>query len=120
MENIIIIAILLILVVIGIRSTKKHFRGEGGCCGGSAPAPKQRKKLNTVIGKKSVTIEGMTCEHCKARVENAINDIDGAVAKINLSKKEAIVSFEKHIDDEAICAAVEKAGYTVLEIRKIV
>lgn len=120
MENIIIIAILLVLVVIGIRSTKKHFRGEGGCCGGSAPAPKQRKKLKNVMGKKSVTIEGMTCEHCKARVENAINAIDGAAGKVNLSKKEAIVSFEKHIDDEAICAAVEKAGYTVIEIRRIV
>ena len=119
MENIIIVAILIVLVIVGIRSTRKHFRGEGGCCGGSSPAPKQNKKLKNVITKKVVTIEGMTCDHCKNRVEKCINDIDGAAAKVNLSKKEAVVSYEKHVDDETICAAIEKAGYTVLEIRKI-
>lgn len=119
MENIIIIALLIVLIIFGINSGKKHFRGEGGCCGGSSPTPKQNKKLKNVTAKKVITIEGMTCEHCKNRVEKCINDIDGAAAKVNLSKKEAVVSYEKHVDDETICAAIEKAGYTVLEIRKI-
>ncbi|MEE1086827.1 MAG: cation transporter [Schaedlerella sp.] len=120
MENIIIIIILLVLVFIGLRSALKHFKGEGGCCGGGAPVPKQNKKLKNVISKKVVVIEGMTCEHCKNWVEKSINSIDGAAAKVNLQKKEAVVSLEKHIDDETICEAVEKAGYSITEIRKIV
>lgn len=43
MEDIIIVAVIVILVLIGIHSSVKHFRGEGGCCGGSAPVKKQRK-----------------------------------------------------------------------------
>ena len=59
MENVIIIGIIVVFIVIGIRSGMKHFKGEGGCCGGSAPAPKQHKKLKNVIAKKTIIIEGM-------------------------------------------------------------
>lgn len=55
--------------------------------------------------------------YCKNRVEKSINDIDGAAAKVNLKKKEAIVSLEKDVSDEQILVAVEKAGYTVVSIR---
>lgn len=55
--------------------------------------------------------------YCKNRVEKSINDIDGAAAKVNLKKKETIVSLEKDVSDEQILAVVEKAGYTVVSIR---
>jgi len=64
-----------------------------------------------------VKIEGMTCENCANRVEWAINDIDGLAAKVNLKKKEAVVSMEKDVADDVIKAAIEKAGYTVTEIK---
>ena len=117
MENVIIIGIIVVFIVIGIRSGMKHFKGEGGCCGGSAPAPKQHKRLKNVIAKKTLVIEGMTCDHCKNWVEKSINDIEGAAAKVNLGKKEAVVSLEKEISDEQLQEAVEKAGYKVVEIR---
>lgn len=118
MENIIILGIITVLVLIGVRSSIKHFRGEGGCCGGSStPVKKQRKKLKNVKAKKTVIVGGMTCEHCRNRVEKCINEIDGAAAKVNLNKKEAVVSMEKEISDEIIRAAIEKAGYEVVEIR---
>lgn len=117
MENIIIIAILVVLIIIGIRSSIKHFKGEGGCCGGGSSVKPKKKKLKNVIGKKTVIIEGMSCEHCKNRVEISINEIEGAAAKVNLGRKEAVVSMEKDISDEQIRAVIEKAGYTVVEIR---
>lgn len=98
------------------RSGSKHLKGEGGCCGGgssSVPAPK--KKLKNVITQKTFFIEGMTCEHCKNRVERSINAIDGAAVKVNLKKKTAVISMEKEINSEEIRAAIEKAGYTVTE-----
>lgn len=117
MKNIIIVLIILVLLMVGIRYTKKHFRGQGGCCGGSAPTQKQNKKLEQIIAKKIVIVEGMTCEHCKNWVEKSVNAIDGAACKVNLKKKEAVVSMEKEIPDEVIKAAISKAGYKVIEIR---
>ena len=45
MVNEIIIAVLLILVFTGIRSGTKHFKGQGGCCGGSSQIQDKKKKL---------------------------------------------------------------------------
>lgn len=113
--DIIIIGMIAVLVVVGIMRSKKSLKG-GGCCGsGSAPIVKE-KKLDNVIGKKTVIIEGMTCDHCKSRVTQAINDMDGASAIVSLNKKEAVVSMEKEISDEQLRETIEKAGYTVVEI----
>ena len=116
MENIIIIGIVVAMIFFGIRSGMKHFRGEGGCCGGSAPVKKQKKKLDKVIAQKVVVVEGMTCEHCKNRVEKCINEIDGAAAKVNLKKGEAVVSLAKDVSDDQIRMVIEKAGYGVVDI----
>ena len=43
MVNEIIIAVLLLLVFTGIRSGTKHFKGQGGCCGGSSQISTKRK-----------------------------------------------------------------------------
>lgn len=116
MENIIIIAILVLLVFNGVRSSLKHFKGKGGCCGGGSE-PTKKKKLKNVVARKTVVIEGMTCEHCKNRVESYIATIDGAAAKVNLKKNEAVVSMEKTVADSQIKEVIEKAGYKVVEIR---
>ena len=70
-----------------------------------------------VIGTKIVRVDGMTCDHCKGWVEKAINEIDGASAKVNLKKKEAVVSMAREVEDSEIIAAVKKVGYRVVEIR---
>lgn len=116
MENIIIIGIIVILILIGINSGMKHFKGQGGCCGGGSDYV-SKKKLKNVVAKKIVIVNGMTCEHCKARVERAINDMEGMVAKVNLKKKEVVVSMENEVSDEMIKNAIEKAGYEVEGIR---
>ena len=61
--------------------------------------------------KKVIAIEGMQCEHCKAKVEKALNGIDGVKAKVNLKKKDAVVSLEKDVADQTLRDAVQKAGY---------
>lgn len=117
MENIIIIGILVVAVIIGVIYTVKHFKGESSCCGGGSSVKVKKKKLKNVIARKILVIEGMTCDHCKDRVERALNDLNGVAGKVNLSKKQAVVSMEKEVSDEALCAVVEKAGYKVVEIR---
>ena len=118
MENLIVAGIIAVLLVFGILSAVKHFKGQGGCCGGDGTVVKaEAKKLDHVIGQKTVIIDGMHCDHCKKWVEESINEIDGAAAVVDLSKKAAIVSMEKEVSDNEIKNAVIKAGYKVIEIR---
>ena len=61
-------------------------------------------------------IEGMTCGHCSARVEKALNAIEGVKATVNLTEKTARVVSEKEISDERLREAVTEQGYSVLSI----
>ena len=70
---------------------------------------------NTV--KKEMLVEGMSCGHCSARVEKALNAIDGVTATVDLDKKTAFIELAKEVPDSALKAAVEDAGYEVAEIR---
>lgn len=117
MADVIILVILFILVIIGIRSCIRHFKGEGGCCGGGSYVKVKRKKLKQVVKQRTIIIEGMTCEHCKARVESSLNVLEGVSAKVNLKKKTAFVSMEKEVSDELLKKTVKNAGYEVVEIR---
>lgn len=117
MENIIIIAIIAVVAVVGVIYTVKHFKGESSCCGGGSSVKAKKKKLKNVIARKTMVIEGMTCDHCKNRVERVLNELDGVAGKVNLSKKQALVSMEREVSDEELRAVVEKAGYKVVEIR---
>lgn len=116
MDNVVIIGVVVILLVVGGRSTIKHMKGEGACCGGGSTVKPKKKKLTQVVQKKIVKIDGMHCEQCSNRVVRSLNELDGVAAKVNLGKKEAVVSCEKEVSDEVIREAIEALGYEVLEI----
>ena len=118
MTDYIIIAVVVFIAALGIRSTVKHFKGQGGCCGGGDYKPKQ-KKLSDVRYRKVFTVEGMHCEHCKNRVEEIINDMKGVAGKVDLKKGELTVSYAEDVEDTLITARIEKAGYTVTGCRSI-
>ncbi len=66
--------------------------------------------------KKVMKIEGMSCGHCQARVEKALNEIGGVSAKVNLGKKEAVIEYASDIKDDVFVNAVTEAGYEVVSI----
>lgn len=112
MENYVIILILAVISVIAVRSAMKHFKGQGGCCGGGDYKPK-KKKLSRIFYKKTFKIGGMHCQHCKNRVEEAVNDIKGVAGTVYLKKGELVVSYAEEVEDKEIIAKIVKAGYTV-------
>lgn len=117
MENVIIIAILLVVIVLALLRSRKHFKG-GGCCGSGSNTIRTHKELNAPkIGEKVLTVEGMHCENCQARVENVLNRLDGVVCKVNLKKKTATVSYSAEVSDALLKETVEKLGYQVVDIR---
>lgn len=113
MENVIIVAVVVVVVALGIGSAVKHFKGEGGCCGGGGYKPR-KKKLSNVLFEKTFTVKGMHCENCKNRVEEVVNDIKGVAGKVDLKKETLTVSYAEEVSDDLIKARIQRAGYTVI------
>lgn len=111
-----ILAIVVVVVFLGIRSSVKHFARKGGCYGSSDYKPK-KKKLPKVLYQKTFQVEDMHCEQCKRRVEEAVNDISGVAGVVHLKKGELTVSYETDVEDEVIMAKLEKRGYRVVGVK---
>jgi len=73
----------------------------------------EEKVMNT----KTITIEGMQCNHCKMTVEKVLGALDGVEkVEVNLSDKTAVIEMSKEIDDNKIKNVIEEAGFVVKEI----
>ncbi|MGP1597794.1 heavy metal translocating P-type ATPase [Peptoanaerobacter stomatis] len=66
--------------------------------------------------KKIMYIEGMTCKHCKARVEKVLNELNGVTATVNLEEKTAVLEMDDNVDNDILKNTVEDAGYDVKNI----
>lgn len=67
--------------------------------------------------KKTMKIEGMMCMHCEAHTKKALEAIDGVQSAVaSHTDGTAVVTLSKDVDNAALKAAVEEAGYTVLGI----
>ena len=120
MANVIIIAVLAVILIMALKGSIKHLKGEGGCCGGgggSTIKEPDKKLSGTVINTKVFKIDGMHCESCTSRVKRAINRIDGVSAKLYLRKKQAVVKYEKEVADDTLVKEIEKLGYKVVAVQ---
>ncbi len=60
------------------------------------------------------TVTGMTCGHCVASVTEEVQEIPGVQdVAVVLETGAVTVTSEQEIDDAAVKAAVEEAGYQV-------
>ena len=58
-----------------------------------------------------LSIGGMTCAACAARVEKKLNAIDGVTATVNLATERATVTVPAAVPAQQLVDAVEQAGY---------
>ena len=59
-------------------------------------------------------IEGMTCDGCRKKVENRLNEIPGVKAEVTLNPGRAILTTDQHIPDERLQKELSEAGnYTI-------
>ncbi len=80
------------------------------------PNKKQRRKREKKM-KRAITVEGMMCQHCAARVKNALLAVEGvSEVVIDLDAKKVEVTFAGEQNDAALKSAIEAAGYTVTAI----
>lgn len=58
-----------------------------------------------------LSIQGMTCAACSARIEKVLNKMDGVEATVNLPLETATIRVEDGITEEELIARIEKLGY---------
>src|SRR3954469_17694563 len=59
-----------------------------------------------------LSIGGMTCASCAARIEKKLNRLDGVTATVNYATKKARGHFGDGVTTDDLIATVEKSGYT--------
>lgn len=60
----------------------------------------------------SYTVTGMTCGHCVASVTEEVQEIPGVTdVRVDLASGALSVTSGQPLDDDAVRAAVEEAGY---------
>ena len=75
----------------------------------SAPTTREPgEQLRTV----SLSIGGMTCASCVARVEKKLNKLDGVSASVNLATESARVTAPSTVSVDDLLATVARAGYS--------
>ena len=62
-----------------------------------------------MVGRRTIKISGMHCQNCVNSVTNALNAIDGVVAKVELKDNSAEVSYDRTVDEIELKNAVEKS-----------
>ncbi|MCA2213185.1 heavy-metal-associated domain-containing protein [Jidongwangia harbinensis] len=63
---------------------------------------------------KTYSVTGMTCAHCVASVDAEVRLIPGVTdVRVDLAAGAVTVRSDRPLDDDAVVAAVDEAGYQV-------
>ncbi len=66
---------------------------------------------------KTMTINGMMCNHCKMTVEKVLKAIPGVEnAEVSLEAKTATITLNQPVEDAVLMDAVAKKGFTPVKI----
>lgn len=61
------------------------------------------------------TVTGMTCDNCENHVREEVSEIAGVtVIEVSHAAEKLVVRSEGPIDEAAVIAAVDEAGYTAV------
>lgn len=67
---------------------------------------------------KVLVIEGMSCNHCKMRVENALSALTGVESVlVDLANKTATLALTEDIASSVLTEVIDDAGYDLIEIK---
>lgn len=112
MITVLIIAVVAVFLIIGVLSL--HKRVTKGCCDvsddGNVSVRKVDENLKDYPYTKKVHVEGMHCDNCVKRVENAYAE-KGCYAQVSLKKQEAVVHMKQELPDEMLVAIPVRIGY---------
>jgi uncharacterized membrane protein YraQ (UPF0718 family)/copper chaperone CopZ len=79
---------------------------------------RKHEEHNTNISMKIYTVEGMTCNHCKATVEKGIRELSPKGEVIADPDKDQLIITDEDIKEGDIQKVIEELGYTFKGIRR--
>ncbi len=117
--TIIIVLVLIAIAVISVLSYVKKLRS--GCCGAS---DEKVKRVRVTDRDKShypfivlLTVDGMVCTNCAARVENALNELEGVWASADVEHGTVTVRMKQQVEENLLRDTVNHiGGYTVMKV----
>lgn len=60
-------------------------------------------------------VTGMTCGHCEGAIRSEVSEIDGVTGiEVSAQTGHLAVTAEQPVEDAAVIAAVDEAGYTAV------
>ncbi len=126
LSDIITVLVVGILLVLGLFIVKSYLRKlSQGCCGSGSGEKVKKNKVSdrdkSHYGYKTVlTVDGMVCSNCSARVENALNELEGVWATADVLAKTVTVLMKAPLDEKLLRSAVNELGaYTVMKVENI-
>lgn len=117
--TIVIVAVIVVIAVLAVGSYVKKLNS--GCCGASDEKVKRSKVTDrdkshypyTAI----LTVDGMVCTNCAARIENALNALEGVWAVADVGKKQVTVRMKSQVPEPVLRSTVNGiGGYTVMSV----
>ena len=97
---------------VNLATEEASVRADATVDAASLHAAVQRAGYEVPARRLALQIEGMTCSSCAGRVERALLAVPGVLsAEVNLATERAEIGLLGAVADQALMAAVEKAGY---------
>ena len=119
MGTIILIAVLVIIAAAAIISYVKKL--SSGCCGAGADKVQKNPVSDTNAAhypfSAEIKISDMSCKNCKLHIENALNNLDGVWAEVNLKGGTATVKMKNKIPEIELRRVIFNTGYTVTDVK---
>lgn len=119
-----IIIVGIILIAYAVYGTVQKARGKSksSCCGSAEsviPRPVDDTDESHYPYKYFVSVDGMMCSNCAARVENAINKSGDNWAHVNLGRKRAEVLSKTEKTEDDFMKALKGTEYKVTGFEQI-
>ena len=83
---------------------------------GTVPVPQGPTARDEDRRRVELSIGGMTCASCAARIEKKLNRMDGVSAGVNYATHKANVSYADDVSVADLIATVERTGYTAEQL----
>jgi copper chaperone CopZ len=117
MGNVIVILLIAGLAAFALAAAVRRNRNGQGCCGGQERMPDKVRPADPNRAHypyhTHAKVDGMTCDRCARRVENALNCLDGVYAAVDIGTCTASIRTKQPLDEAELRTAVQEAGYVL-------
>ena len=98
-------------MIVGLKETIKHSKGEGACCGGGAMKEDEEATVQLtgeIVTRADVHIDGMHCMNCKNSVTRSLQKMSGVSAAVYLKHGLAHVEATRELSLDFKVTGIER------------